>query len=152
MVKLSLPLGAIGELIGAIGVIISLIYLSIQIRSNTSHLKFSSQQAVAEAMDRAFDPIYTEPSRSIWIRGHEDHAALSESDKMIFDALMMRQLTNLQNTTRAQRQGLVTEAQVNRTYRAFFRGLVESPGGSEWFKDRTELFDSELVKFLSDDA
>ncbi len=143
-------LGAIGEVIGAIAVVVSLIYLAIQVRNNTAQMKFSSQQAIAEAQDRAFEPIYSEPSKSIWTQGHVNYEGLTESDAMIFDALMVRQLHNFQNTLEAQKQGFVPDHVVNETYRAFYRGLVQSTGGSQWLKEHSHMFNRELITFLED--
>ena len=42
-------IGATGEIIGAVGVIVTLVYLAIQIRQNTASLKSSTLQARLEA-------------------------------------------------------------------------------------------------------
>ena len=42
-------IGAIGEVAGAIGVIVTLLYLSIQIRQNSKMMKANSKQSISEA-------------------------------------------------------------------------------------------------------
>ena len=44
-------LGNLGEIIGAIGVVASLIYLAIQIRQNTARLEQSSEQLTMSAFE-----------------------------------------------------------------------------------------------------
>ena len=43
-------IGAIGEVLGAVGVIASLIYLAIQVRQNTRSVEAATYQSVAESM------------------------------------------------------------------------------------------------------
>jgi len=50
-------IGAIADTIGAFGVIGSLIYLAIQIRSNTRQLRFDATQSIAESLDRALEHV-----------------------------------------------------------------------------------------------
>ena len=88
-------IGAVGEILGALAVFISLVYLAVQIRNNTTQLKFDSGQAVANSGDRGFDPIYTEPSMSIWIKGHDDLDSLSAGELTIFEAPAVSEPTGL---------------------------------------------------------
>jgi hypothetical protein len=48
-------IGAIGEILGALGVIVSLIYLSVQIRQNTSGIRFTARQSLTEDNGRYTD-------------------------------------------------------------------------------------------------
>lgn len=50
--------GAIGEIVGALGVIVTLGYLAVQIRENSRQMKVSSIIAINQLMNEAFDPIY----------------------------------------------------------------------------------------------
>jgi hypothetical protein len=45
-------IGAVGELLGALGVIASLIYLAIQIRQNTESVRMASHHGVADQFQR----------------------------------------------------------------------------------------------------
>lgn len=45
-----MELGAVGEFIGAIAVVVTLIYLAIQVRQNTNALKLSTTQSVTEEL------------------------------------------------------------------------------------------------------
>ena len=144
-------IGAIGEILGAVAVFISLVYLATQIRSNTTQLKFDARQAVANSGDRGFDPIYAEPSMSIWVKGHGDYENLTEGERMIFGALMVRQLHNFQNLVIARRESLIDEDTFIQTYVGFYRPLVKTAGGSAWFGEGKSLLISEVVEILSRD-
>ena len=54
--------GAIGEIVGAIGVLATLIYLAAQIRDNTRSLQAASLQSVLDGpRDRHFLPMASRP-------------------------------------------------------------------------------------------
>ena len=89
-------IGAIAELLGAIGVIASLIYLATQIRQSREQMSQNSDlirsqlsMAVRESRQSATRVIATdrEASRVFWA-GLESRSALSEDDRHQFDPLM----------------------------------------------------------------
>ena len=142
--------GAIGELLGSIAVLLSLVYLARQIRSNTNQLQFDASHTVAGSADRGFDPIYYEPSMSIWLKGHDDYAALSAGEQTIFGALMVRNLNNFQSVFYAKNEGLISDEVFRRTHIKFYRALVTSPGGATWFEEGRDMFIPEVQNLLTD--
>ena len=74
-------IGAVGELIGAIAVVITLVYLAIQIRQNTKTVRASTYQSVAEALaDGSYKMI-----------GHFD----TDTDKILLFVGTLRRYENL---------------------------------------------------------
>jgi hypothetical protein len=144
-------IGAIGEILGSIAVLISLVYLAIQIRSNTDRLRFEASQSVANSADRGFDPIYYEPCMSIWIKGQDDYEALSAGDQQIFHALMVRNLNNFQSQYHAVKEGYLDADVFRRTHQGFYSGIVSSPGGSQWFKEGRHMLTEDVQAFLTGD-
>ena len=55
-------IGAIGELLGAGAVVVTLIYLSFQLRQNTKTIKVSSAQAVTEELQAMFSLLCSDQS------------------------------------------------------------------------------------------
>ncbi len=89
-------IGAIAELLGAIGVIASLVYLAMQIRQSRDQMSQNSDLirsqlsvAVRESRQSGTRIIATdrEASRVYWA-GLESRSALSEDDRHQFDALL----------------------------------------------------------------
>lgn len=136
------------EVVGAIGVILSLIYLGVQVRENTRQLRFTASQHVAESLDRAFDPIYAEPSNTVWQTGHADLEGLSEADRLLFDALMARQVHNIANMLDAKDSGLLGERRTDSLYQKFYGALFATPGGEQWVKENPHFRDliSQVLK------
>jgi len=143
---------AIAEIISAVAVVISLVYLAVQIKSNTTQLKFNEGHAIADSADRGFEPIYSEPAMSIWTKGHRDIGQLTDDERTIFDALMIRNIQNFQNMILARRESLIDEEVFHRTLVGFYTPLINSPGGAEWFEDRKDYFIDEVSEILSKDG
>ena len=55
-------IGAVGEIVGAMAVIATLIYLSVQLRQNTRTIKLSSTQAVTEELQAMFSLLSSDQS------------------------------------------------------------------------------------------
>ena len=125
-------LGAIAEIMGALGVIASLVYLSIQIRSNTRQLRFEATQTVAQSLDRAFDPIYVEPTASAWALGHQDYDSLDDVQKALFHGMMARQLHNLVHMIDAQSNDMIDKTRVQGLYADFYGDIFSTPGARRW--------------------
>ena len=55
-------IGAVGELVGAAAVVITLIYLSSQLRQNTRTIRLSSTKAITEELQEAFSLLASDQS------------------------------------------------------------------------------------------
>lgn len=93
-------LGSIGEFVGAIGVVVTLIYLAYQIRQNTTQLKQNASMAKAAAVNNSNialrhtrQSIFESGSLSkIFLSGNQDYSKLSELE-------LLRYRLTLQNIT-----------------------------------------------------
>ncbi len=90
-------LGNIGEFIGAIGVVLSLFYLAIQIRQNTRQLeqntrsvRSSSFHAASIAVGSYISPIAENEALAEILDRGMDGESLTRTDQTRFDALLSR--------------------------------------------------------------
>ena len=141
-------IGALAELLGAVAVVVSLGYLAVQIRSNTRQLRFVASQSVAESLDRAFDPIYSEFMLPIWHKGLRDPRSLSELEWDAFHGLMARQLHNLSSMAEAHSMDLLDLGRTSTLYRDFYRQIFETPGGKHWLSINSSIVESSVAEFL----
>ena len=77
---------AIAEVLGAAGVIITVIYLAVQIRQNTRFVQGATEQTL---MSQEID-VYTlmATHADVYQRGCDDLASLSKADRIVFDNLI----------------------------------------------------------------
>ena len=83
-------IGAVGETIGAIAVIATLIYLASQIRQLKQQNAQATLQHIADSMNQFMDMLASETNASLVVRGKESYNSLSEADKLRFFAIHAR--------------------------------------------------------------
>ena len=142
-------IGAIGEVAGALVVIISVLYLARQVRLSTEQSQFSSSQAVDTSNMMAFDPVYLPENSQIWTKGHADPNSLTDHELQIFNMLMVRVLLASFNTTsHYYSKGVYDESLYLRSAQ-YFRSLVETPGGRKWYEAHKHMLYPEAQRQLN---
>jgi len=108
-------LGAIGELVGAIGVVASLVYLARQIQQNSNLVETSASAARAQAAivsaghgAAAFRSLAGDPELArIWFTGLSAPGQLGEEEGRRFDLLMVAQLIEIDANYTLARSGVL---------------------------------------------
>src|SRR4030081_747519 len=101
-------LANIGQVIGAIAVVVSLFYVANQIRQNTNAVRSAAAQVVHEHFASWYNLLAPDESLSqVVIDGLKDYGSLSEKDKARFVATFMAYLSYSQNAFLKWRQGLL---------------------------------------------
>ena len=131
--------GIIAEVVAALGIIITLIYLAVQIRQSTEHSKLSSAQAVDTSNMLAFDPIYVPENSVIWTKGHSDPKSLNDHEIQMFKMFMTRLFVASFNTTSLHYSRGMIDEELYRVQADYFRSLVSTPGGSQWYSENRQL-------------
>ena len=126
-------LGNYGELIGAIGVVLTLAYLGVQIRHNTRATRAASHHAITDSLNlgnlaQAQD---AELAR-IWVSGAEDRSALTNVDRHRFDLLLLSYFHVLDSLFYSAKVGTgeLSLLQAEEPGLAHFLSL---PGVNEWW-------------------
>jgi hypothetical protein len=130
---------SIAEIVGGFAVLATLVYLSIQIKSNTRQLRFTASHGIAESLDRAYDPIYSEHIAPIWLKGNADLESISAAERVIFDGLVARQIHNVANMLDARESALIPKARADKMYNKFFTDLFSSTGIKQWISENPEM-------------
>ena len=129
--------GAAAELLGALAVIATLVYLARQVRHSAEQTRLSGVQAIQSANDRAYDPIYSPEMMSIWNRGHNDRDGLPEADRRIFDLLLVRLIASYGSTVYQHDRGAYDD-QMMANATTFLASILSTPGGRSWY-EKTEI-------------
>jgi hypothetical protein len=123
-------IGAIGEILGAIGVFASLIYLGSQIRNNTRSLGAASLQAVLDGpRDRWLVPLATNADAAeIWSKGLSSLDFLTDNEKRRFWFLMCEQYFQMQQCMHLHERGLIPQVDYD-AWLEWTAALTRTPGG-----------------------
>ena len=103
-------LGAIAELLGAIGVILTLLYLSRQIDNNSKQLEGSAVVAIASYERSMLEDIFN--NEKLWDiikRGNGDWDALNEEDQSMFAVWNIKESGYWELLYRLHRQGAISK-------------------------------------------
>jgi hypothetical protein len=124
--------GAVGEIIGAIAVILTLIYLSIQLRQNTIAVRAAAVDAAVNHVSNVRQSIFSDGEvAAIYVNGSKDPTSLDEESLVRFRLLIHNILLAISNMhAQSQLTGLSVsnwESQL-----PIIERIVGTPGGS-WF-------------------
>jgi len=124
-------IGAVGEILGAAGVLGSLVYLGFQIRENTQSLQAANLQSVLDgARDRYFLPMATSGEVSeIFARGLNSFNELDDVEKRRFFYLMLEQYFQMQQVMHLHEQNLIPQVDYD-AWLVYTASLTRTPGGA----------------------
>jgi hypothetical protein len=145
-------IGAVSETIGAIAVIITLVYLAIQIRQNTSTLKSGATQGAHDQSSQLYETLASDPDLGeIFARGLEAPDTLDQRETARFFAVLMSASFKLQNWYLQTRSGAIDE-ELFESWIKVTRQLSGLPGFRRFWSQRGHLFFPEFSKYLEEEV
>ena len=147
-------ISAIGEMIGAIGVIVSLVYLAVQVRQGSLRAADSSAREVFIGIGGQLHYLTEESNPSVFLKGLMDYRALSKEEKVIFDSLLTGMLTLAESASISNSADLLSDETME-NWAAYVRPrLLPYPGFRDWWEDSrgvflkatTDWIDAEMAK------
>jgi len=141
-------IGALAELAAAVGVIITLVYLAVQIRQSSSLvaqnnklLDVSVANSIRDAQNEISRILASDQSvAGVWWKGLDDRSSLSDGDKQQFDSLMYLQFSGAQ-------QGLATASEETMLS---LRWTLGNAGARHWWAEYESLFTEPMQKFVQE--
>src|SRR5215510_16273166 len=141
-------LSVLAQLVSAIGVILSLVYLGIQIRQNTRAVRNSTHHALTLTRLDYIALVTQNPDLSRILRiGMQDLIQLTEDERHRFHLLMYYLFSAGENFYYQHRQGVLDTEQWERwgdTLRYYFT----QPGIRAWFETSPIPFAASFAEFL----
>ena len=147
--------GAVGEIIGAIAVVASLVYLAIQIRQNTRQLSHSIESMKLSAFERNIQSgnrirellILHPEIAELTARGFQSFTSLSGSDRLRLDMLLRNMFAEVQGSyirNAAHNDDSDNIAGLGRTVDM----LLGNPGVREWLEGADPDWRREFRTFI----
>ena len=144
-------LANIGQVIGAVAVVVSLFYVAHQIRQNTNAVRSATSQTVHEHFANWYHVLASDPVLSqIAAKGLRDYTSLSEQERVRFIAAFMSFLSYSQNAFLKWRQKLLAP-ELWLGWEFVIMNLVCAPGGKAFWKDRGYMFGEEFRRYVEND-
>ena len=141
-------IGAIGEIVGAIAVFVTLVYLALQIRQNTIQSRASSHHAISDSLNQ-INILFGQSTEvsALFLMGLEDRLSLTDAQRWQFDSIMRAYFhvcetmyfqadvgTGDQGIATAEEQGMIA--------------MLGALGGREWWDQNPYGFSTEFRAYV----
>ena len=143
-------IGAIGEVVGATGVILSLAYLGIQIRQNSRATEEEIFQSLLNNYHGAMDYLISNQNLNrIWYLGFSDFDALDGDEKMLWNTQVHAAMRRYENIILQSRKYDVNLGVVDGIVRQW-DWLLGQPGGARFWSKGRNGYSDEFVRFVTE--
>ncbi len=143
-------LGAIGEFIGAISVLLTLIYLSLQIKAQNAIAKADGHRDLIKQVASLHRRIDERKSAEILVRGSLDLSSLTTAEKIQFDSFFYEYIHICEQVFYMGRDKYVPAG----SYDAFMfaaASFISSPGARQWWEvSRVGGYAADFVQIIEE--
>jgi hypothetical protein len=143
-------IGSIGEVVGAVGVVLSLAYLGIQIRQNSRATEEEIFQSLLNNYHGAMDYLISDQDLNrIWYLGFRDFDALNGDEKMLWITQVhaaMRRYENIILQSRKYNVNLDVVAGIENQW----NWLLGQPGAKKFWIKGHHAYSDEFVRFVAE--
>jgi len=142
-------IGAIGQIIGALAVVISLIYLARQVGSSVREMRLSSMRSTIDFLNR-FSQQITEHAdlAELRDRGFHDFESLDGCDRTRFSSYMHAVFRTVEGAYYQHLDGH-SDPRVWRGIEVVLREINALPGVQAWWHSHSHYFDEVFAKFIN---
>ena len=128
----------LAEIVAAIGVIVSLVYLSFQLKQNNDLATGTAQRELMNSFQEVLDRVRTNPT--LFQKGLSQFNDLNNAEKLEFHMIFNQFVDHLEQPLRMLEKGLETPDNV-KIYGDICMAFLREPGGLEiWEKNRSLYF------------
>ena len=133
-------LGAIGELVGGLAVIGSLLYVGVQVRAQTQESRLASVHSLNVAYGTYLDTlIESKEVREVYLQGLGDFEGLELEQRLLFSACLGKAFRFHESAFHQWRAGRI-DADTWKTFNQPFADLLNYPGLRTWWTTRSDWY------------
>ena len=137
-------IGAVAEVIGALAVLITLIYLALQIRQNTRAINSSALDSTVNTISIARQSIYeNDDVARAYLKGLAAPEELDELERLKFRLLLHNLMLSESNIFAQTKFSDLTNSEWQ-AQTTVIKRVLNSPGGSWFWNEYAEEFDSDF--------
>lgn len=142
-------IAAIGEMVGAVAVVISLLYLGRQVREGARAELASTEMEAARMWSEFHTRVAHSPDMArIWDTAHTDHDSLEPVERQRFVWLIAEYFFLVEGLFKQHGRGYLSDDSL-RQHAATAIGVLGNPVVREWWGSEVSPFSSEFRAFLN---
>jgi hypothetical protein len=147
-------IGAIGEILGAIAVLVTLVYLAAQIRQNSQFVKAATYHSTFRARNEFNFAVAMTPELSaLLVRARDDSTSFDAVERQRFNSLMWGLFNLFEDSLIQRANGLLTRETWEST-RWAMADMLSSPGVRDWVQRNrlglTPALQEEIASLVSE--
>ncbi len=140
----------IAEVVGAVAVVLTLIYLAIQLRQNTKALRTSAYQGMVANSMQILTTLLADPERAqFFLRVQSNPGQITEEDGVRWHWFMLAAFRHWDNLYYQYRTGAL-ETEMWEGYDHLMTNWLQNQAWSEWFMEHEESFSRSLRVLIHD--
>ncbi len=141
--------GATGELIGAVTVMVTLVYLVIQLKQNTRALKSSTFQQLGDVMARNWEVVITNPDMAaLFLKASSGLDALEQKERLLFGAMATMLFRRVETVYTQESLGAI-DTRLTEGFKQSSLSSLSHLGMREWWQQSQLAFRPEFVAWVN---
>jgi hypothetical protein len=141
-------IGAIGEIVGAIAVVVTIGYLAVQIRQNTRSVRAGAFQQYRQQSAEVSRLLAAPDMASVYLTGLNSPDQLTEEERVRFAALMVFAFNSEENFFLLRKLGLLDEMFWAGGRTAYLRWLLRHDGAAKWWMRNREMMSPAFCEYV----
>jgi hypothetical protein len=137
--------GAVAELAGAIGVILSLLYLAVQIRQSSTIARATGFQTLVENLNLSVAELRNPEFAPLFLRGSRSYEELEVEERLRFGVFLSGMAARFATTLEFERSGIVNPSMAQ-AHAEIIRSVFQGPGVREWWSSTNREFLNQEVR------
>jgi hypothetical protein len=140
--------GAVGEVVGAAGVILSLLYLAVQIKGDARAKRASAVHDQSNAYRDLLQMLATDDKLAdIWIRGLRDFGSLAEGERVRFTSALGFLFRVFEEAFFQWKEGHLDD-EVWHGFESPMTDIVAYPGVQDWWNTRSHWYSAPFQELI----
>ncbi|MFT4562965.1 MAG: hypothetical protein ACI9BW_002716 [Gammaproteobacteria bacterium] len=144
--------GAIGEIIGAAAVVISVIYLAVQVKKQTQEAKLAATRDLAAAGQDVLDRITSDfEFTAVYGRAVQNYNDLPDEQRL-WAAIIFQRIFRLMEQQTLHISHGNTDPQFFESFRKSYLEALTFPGVQQWWANSKNIFSDEFVMYVDEQS
>ena len=141
-------IGAVGDAVGGIGVLITLIYLAVQTRQNTRAVRAATYSQVVDSFSAVSLALFQDPIAADLVRrAREDPASFSDEELSRYGMFLLSYLRRAENMHFQSEEGTLDTGTWLGIRDSIFL-LIGTEPAARWWSERGRLFNPSFRQFV----
>ncbi len=140
-------LGTIAEIVAAVGVIFSLLYLARQIRISSDTENARAFESAINSWHLATANLLDENNRDLFMKGLADYETLSDNETLHFHAMSAQMIDRFEIMLQFEHLGVTETGHLTNMIGPFIRDLFNYPGFRSYWDGESPYFSRNLIRW-----